>query len=273
MKQRLDVYLTVSGLVSSREKAKDRILNGDVKVNGKPVNKPGAPVDESDIVELGGEDMPYVSRGGLKLEKAVREFGIRLEGFTCVDAGASTGGFTDCMLKEGAAKVYAVDVGTDQLHESLRSDPRVVSLEKTDIRTLSPDTFGGAVDFLAADLSFISLSKAFPVFLPLLKDGGELVCLIKPQFEAGRDAVGKNGIVKDRKAHRNVLKEVTGLAFGMGFSLTGLTFSPIRGRGGNIEYLLAVSKTGITGPGITDKEAERIVDEAFLYHSQSGKGS
>ncbi|MBO4668405.1 MAG: TlyA family RNA methyltransferase [Lachnospiraceae bacterium] len=273
MKQRLDVYLTANGLVSSREKAKDRILAGDVTVNKKPVAKPGFEVGPDDVVELGGEDMRYVSRGGYKLEKALTEFGINLQGLTCIDAGASTGGFTDCMLQAGAAKVYAVDVGTAQLHESLLEDPRVISVEQTDVRTLQPDMVEGGVDFLAADLSFISLSKVLPVFLPLLKDGGQLVCLIKPQFEAGREAVGKNGIVKDRKAHKNVLTEVTNLASDMGFSITGLTFSPIRGRGGNIEYLFAGRKTGHSAPGISPKEAERIVDEAFLYHSQSGKRS
>ncbi|MBO4280702.1 MAG: TlyA family RNA methyltransferase [Lachnospiraceae bacterium] len=266
MKERLDVFLTKQGLFDSREKARNRILSGEVTVNGTPVTKPGTMVSETDGITITGEGMRYVSRAGDKLKKVLDTFGVGLTGLTCIDAGASTGGFTDCMLQSGAAKVFAIDVGTDQLHESLRRNPKVVSMEQTDIRDVTPGLLGTEADFLAADVSFVSLTKVLPAMVGLVKDGGRIACLIKPQFEAGREWIGKNGIVKDKKVHKNVIQNVLTFAEGLGIRIEGLTWSPIQGGSGNTEYLFLGTKGGDgTGAGFR-ADAERIVNEAFLYY-------
>ena len=244
-KKRLDVLLVERGLAPSREKAKALIMAGIVYVNGNKEDKAGASFDPEETgIEVRGGTLPYVSRGGLKLEKALKSFPIRLDGRTCMDIGASTGGFTDCMLQNGAAKVYAIDVGYGQLDWKLRSDPRVVCMEKTNFRYVKPEDLGEgpAPSFASVDVSFIGLDKILPPALAILTPGGEMVCLIKPQFEAGRDKVGKKGVVRDRKVHEEVIRDVTGMAAGLGFEILGLDYSPIRGPEGNIEYLMYIKK-------------------------------
>ena len=244
-KKRLDVLMTERGLSESREKAKATIMSGIVYVNGQKEDKSGSafPDDESTVIEVHGNTLPYVSRGGLKLEKAVREFGLSFEGFTCMDIGASTGGFTDCMLQNGASKVFAVDVGHGQLAWKLRNDDRVKCMEKMNIRYITPEDIGGEMlDFASVDVSFISLSKVLPPVWPLLREGAEMVCLIKPQFEAGREEVGKKGVVRDRKVHEAVIRNTAEFVLGQGFLIKGLTYSPIRGPEGNIEYLIRLGK-------------------------------
>lgn len=236
---RLDVYLTENGMCKSRTAAQSLIKNGGVSVNGKPCEKPSAEVSEGDSVEITGEQLRYVGRGGLKLEGAINAFGLDLNGLTCLDIGSSTGGFTDCMLQYGAEKVYAVDVGTDQLDEKLRSDGRVISMEQTDIRTAQLPEM---VDFVGTDVSFISLKQVIPHIFRLLKDGGRAVALIKPQFEAGKKALTKKGIVKDEKDRRRVVEDITEFARLSGFEVTGVTTSPIHGGDGNIEYLMCIEK-------------------------------
>ena len=244
-KKRLDVLMLERGLSESREKAKAMIMSGIVYVGGQKEDKAGSafPDDESTVIEVRGNTLPYVSRGGLKLEKAVREFGLSFEGFTCMDIGASTGGFTDCMLQNGAAKVFAVDVGHGQLAWKLRNDDRVKCMEKMNIRYITPEDIGGEMlDFASVDVSFISLSKVLPPVWPLLRDGAEMVCLIKPQFEAGREEVGKKGVVRDRRVHETVIRNTVEFVLGQGFLIKGLTYSPIRGPEGNIEYLIRLGK-------------------------------
>ena len=244
-KKRLDVLLVERGLAPSREKAKALIMAGIVYVNGNKEDKAGASFDPEETgIEVRGGTLPYVSRGGLKLEKALKSFPIRLDGRICIDIGASTGGFTDCMLQNGAAKVYAIDVGYGQLDWKLRSDPRVVCMEKTNFRYVKPEDLGEgpAPSFASVDVSFIGLDKILPPAMALLTPGGEMVCLIKPQFEAGRDKVGKKGVVRDRKVHEEVIRDVTGMAAELGFELLGLDYSPIRGPEGNIEYLMYIKK-------------------------------
>ena len=236
-KTRLDVYLTEQGLVSSRQKAQAVIMAGQVFVNGQRSDKPGNTVPEGAQVEVRGAEMPYVSRGGWKLEKAMKTWPIELQNAVCADIGASTGGFTDCMLQNGARKVYAVDVGYGQLDWKLRSDERVVCLERTNARYLTPEQIPEMLDFASIDVSFISLKLIFPALYTLLKPGGEVVCLIKPQFEAGRESVGKKGVVRDPAVHRQVLDAAIGYAKDNHFTVLGITFSPIRGPEGNIEYL------------------------------------
>ncbi len=236
---RLDVYLTENGLCKSRTAAQSLIKSGGVSVNGKPCEKPSYEVADSDSVEVTGEQLRYVGRGGLKLEGALKVFSLDISGMVCLDIGSSTGGFTDCMLQNGAAKVYAVDVGTDQLHEKLRKDARVISMEKTDIRTAElPE----AVDFVGTDVSFISLKAVIPHIDRLLKSGGRAVALIKPQFEAGRSALNKKGIVKDEKTRRRVVEDITEFAQQCGFRVAGIADSPIHGGDGNIEYLMCIEK-------------------------------
>lgn len=236
-KVRLDVLLTEKGLQESRQKAQATIMSGLVYVNGQRVDKPGAAVDPEADVQVRGNTLRYVSRGGLKLEKAMAVWPIELAGKICMDVGASTGGFTDCMLQNGAARVYAVDVGYGQLAWSLRSDGRVVCLERTNARYLSHEIIPEEPDFSSVDVSFISLKLILPAIADVLRDGGEAVCLIKPQFEAGREKVGKKGVVRDPAVHREVLERFLEHARDAGFAVLGLTYSPIRGPEGNIEYL------------------------------------
>ena len=242
MKKRLDVELVDRGLVQSRERAKVVIMEGLVYVNGQKSDKAGTPVKEDDRIEVRGETLRYVSRGGKKLEKAMQVFPVVLEGCTCMDIGASTGGFTDCMLQNGAVKVYAVDVGYGQLAWSLRTDERVVNLERTNIRYITEEQVPQPVDFISVDVSFISLTLVLPVAHRLLKDGAQMVCLVKPQFEAGKDKVGKKGVVRDPQIHREVILKVIDCAAELGFWVRGLDFSPIKGPEGNIEYLLFLQK-------------------------------
>ena len=237
VKKRLDVLLTERGLQESRQRAQAVIMSGEVFVNGQRVDKPGTAVAEDARIEIRGGTLPYVSRGGLKLEKAMATFPIDLHGAVCADIGASTGGFTDCMLQNGAEKVYAVDVGYGQLAWKLRSDPRVVCLERTNARYLTREQVPDALDFASVDVSFISLKLILPPLNGLLKDGGHAACLVKPQFEAGREKVGKKGVVRDPDVHLEVLEHFLDHAKESGFTVLGLTYSPIRGPEGNIEYL------------------------------------
>lgn len=241
-KERLDVLLVKRGLAESREKAKAVIMSGEVFVNGAREDKAGSMFPVSAEIKLHGAPMKYVSRGGFKLEKAVMVHGVILSGKVCMDVGSSTGGFTDCMLQNGAVKVFAVDVGTNQLAWKLRQDTRVVVMEQTNIRYVEPGDIGEAVDFVSVDVAFISLTLVLAPVIRLMKDGAELVCLIKPQFEAGREKVGKKGVVREPEVHREVIKKVADHAAGLGFELLHLDFSPIRGPEGNIEYLLHARK-------------------------------
>ncbi len=267
-KERLDVILVSRGLAASREKAKAVIMAGDVFVNGQREDKPGTAFDESKIVslEVKGDQLPYVSRGGLKLEKAMESFGLSLDGYVCMDIGASTGGFTDCMLQRGAVKVYSVDVGHGQLAWKLRSDPRVVCMEKTNFRYLTRGDIDDDLDFASVDVSFISLTKILIPARKLLKDEGEMVCLIKPQFEAGREKVGKKGVVRDPEVHKEVIAKVTDFAGIIGFSVLGLDFSPVRGPEGNIEYLLYIRKESSRNEevdGIDESTGLRLLHEVL----------
>lgn len=236
-RERLDVVLTSRGLAESRMKAQAIIMSGLVYVEHQKVDKPGTPVDPAAEIEVRGEKCPYVSRGGLKLEKALRSFGIVPEGYVCSDSGASTGGFTDCLLQQGAKKVFAIDVGYGQLDWKIRNDPRVVTMERTNIRYVTPEDLGEPLDLSVIDVSFISLRLVLPVVKTLLKPTGQVVCLIKPQFEAGKDKVGKKGVVRDPAVHQQVLEQILDAARQMGFSLRNLTFSPVKGPEGNIEFL------------------------------------
>jgi 23S rRNA (cytidine1920-2'-O)/16S rRNA (cytidine1409-2'-O)-methyltransferase len=240
---RLDVAVFERGLAETREKAKALIMAGSVYLNGQKVLKGGAAVKDTDIIEVRGAVNPYVSRGGLKLHKAVQNFGLSLEGCVCMDIGASTGGFTDCMLSNGAAKVYAIDVGYGQLAWKLRCDERVVNMERTNFRYVTHEQIPEQVDFASVDVSFISLRKILPVMRDLLMDGGRAVCLIKPQFEAGRENVGKKGVVRDRAVHESVVASITEFAVESGFNVCNVDFSPIKGPEGNIEYLMLVEKS------------------------------
>lgn len=242
-KMRLDVAVFERGLAETREKAKVLIMAGSVYLNGQKALKGGAAVKDTDIIEVRGAVNPYVSRGGLKLHKAVQNFGLSLEGCVCIDIGASTGGFTDCMLSNGAAKVYAIDVGYGQLAWKLRCDERVVNMERTNFRYVTHEQIPEQVDFASVDVSFISLRKILPVMRELLRDGGRAVCLIKPQFEAGRENVGKKGVVRDRAVHESVVASITEFAVESGFNVCNVDFSPIKGPEGNIEYLMLVEKS------------------------------
>ncbi len=263
MKERLDVLLVKRNLASSREKAKAVIMSGNVYVDGQKEDKPGTVFKEEAVIEVRGNTLPYVSRGGLKLEKALKLFTAEVEGKICTDVGSSTGGFTDCMLKNGAVKVYAIDVGKGQLDWKLRQDERVVCMEKTNIRYVKPEDIGEPVDFSSVDVSFISLRKVLLPIRNFLKDEGEIVALIKPQFEAGREKVGKKGVVRDRKVHVEVIEAVTGFAQQNGFLIEALTFSPIRGPEGNIEYLVHLRKCEGAGKVCRGIDIKATVDEAF----------
>lgn len=270
MKQRLDVILVNKGYASSRDKAKAIIMSGNVFVKGQREDKAGATFEEEGIdLLVKGNPLKYVSRGGLKLEKALKEFPITLDGCTCMDIGASTGGFTDCMLQNGAAKVYAVDVGHGQLDWKLRNDERVVCMEKTNFRYMQPDDIEDRLDFASCDVSFISLTLILPPAYELLKDGAYMVCLIKPQFEAGREKVGKKGVVRDREVHEEVVRKIVYFSRETGFKTCGLTFSPIRGPEGNIEYLLYLKKGTADGTDISDEDIVRVTEEAGSALSQT----
>lgn len=242
MKTRLDIKLVQLGLVSGRDKAKAIIMAGIVYVNGQKADKAGTEVLDEDKIELRGETLRYVSRGGLKLEKAFESFPIQVQNAICMDIGASTGGFTDCMLQNGAKKVYAIDVGYGQLAWKLRTDERVVNLERTNFRHVTKEQVTDPVNFASADVSFISLTLILPAAYPLLSDDGEMICLIKPQFEAGKGFVGKKGVVKDSQIHQDTIVKVIDFAVETGFSVLGLTFSPVKGPEGNIEYLVYLKK-------------------------------
>lgn len=243
MKERLDVLLVNRGLAPSREKAKTMIMEGNVFVNNNREDKAGSTFPDDCNIEIHGKTLQYVSRGGLKLEKAMKHFGIDLQGKICMDIGASTGGFTDCMLQNNANKVYAVDVGYGQFAWKLRQDERVVCMEKTNIRYVTPDDIDDKLDFASVDVSFISLTKVLGPARELLNDNGQMVCLIKPQFEAGKDKVGKKGVVRDRKVHLEVCEKIIDFALSNGFSVLNLEYSPIKGPEGNIEYLVYLEKT------------------------------
>ena len=269
MKERLDVILVNQGYAASREKAKAIIMSGNVYVNGQKEDKAGTSFDESKIkLEVRGSVLKYVSRGGLKLEKAMQKWSLMLENKVCMDIGASTGGFTDCMLQGGAIKVYSVDVGHGQLAWKLRNDERVVCMEQTNFRYLKPEDIGEQLDFASVDVSFISLTKILIPARNLLKCGGEMVCLIKPQFEAGRDKVGKNGVVREESTHREVIEKIVDYADSIGFCVLHLEYSPIKGPEGNIEYLIHIMKEQEVSPEemeITEQDAEirlkQIIDE------------
>ena len=242
-KRRLDHLIFEKGLAPSRERAKTMVMEGRVYFQNQKYDKPGTLMPADAKLEIRGDDMPYVSRGGLKLEKAMAVFPISLEGKTAMDIGASTGGFTDCMLQKGAAKVYSIDVGYGQLAWKLRTDPRVINLERTNVRYLTKEQVPESIDFFSVDVSFISLRLVLPVARGFLKDGGEAVCLIKPQFEAGREKVGKKGVVREKSTHKEVIDTIISFVLENGFSVKGISFSPVKGPEGNIEYLIFLKKT------------------------------
>lgn len=242
VKKRLDVLLTEQGYAESRSKAQAIIMAGLVYVDGQKADKAGISYEESVAIEVRGETCPYVSRGGWKLEKALRYFGVDPTGYVCSDSGASTGGFTDCLLQQGAKKVFAIDVGYGQLDWKIRSDERVVVMERTNIRYVTPEDLGEPLDLSVVDVSFISLRIVLPAIKELLKPEGQVLCLIKPQFEAGREKVGKKGVVRDAAIHQEVLDDFVSLANDLGFTILGLTFSPVKGPEGNIEFLGHLTK-------------------------------
>ena len=237
IKKRLDVLLTERGYADTRTKAQAIIMSGLVYVGGQKADKPGVSYEESVDIEVRSGACPYVSRGGLKLEKALRDFGVDPTGYVCSDSGASTGGFTDCLLQQGASKVFAIDVGYGQLDWKIRSDPRVVVMERTNVRYVTPEQLGEPLDLSVVDVSFISLKIVLPVIKTFLKSTGQVLCLIKPQFEAGKDKVGKKGVVREPETHKEVLDDFVALADELEFKILGLTFSPVKGPEGNIEFL------------------------------------
>ena len=288
MKTRLDVLMVERGLAESREKAKAIIMSGNVFVEDQREDKAGTTFPEDVKIEVRGHVMPYVSRGGLKLEKAIKNFDVSVEGKVCTDVGSSTGGFTDCMLQNGAVKVFAIDVGRGQLDWKLRQDPRVVCMEKTNIRYVTPEDIGEPVDFSSIDVSFISLTKVLGPIRDYLTEDGEIVALIKPQFEAGREKVGKKGVVREKSTHHEVIEKVTSYAASIGFDILEIEFSPIKGPEGNIEYLLYIEKPQ-DAQALTEiaeeadqkaeeqfeqqylalaKETVEAAHEAFLYHHE-----
>ena len=250
-KTRLDILLTQRGLAESRAKAQALIMSGQVYVDGQKADKAGAAFPDEAQLEVRGSACPYVSRGGLKLEKALTAFGVNPAGMVCSDSGASTGGFTDCLLQHGARKVFAIDVGYGQLAWSVRSDPRVIVMERTNIRYVTPEDLGEPLDLSVVDVSFISLKLVLPVIRRLLKPNGQVLCLIKPQFEAGKDLVGKKGVVRDPAVHRQVLEDFAALAGSLEFALLGMTFSPVKGPEGNVEFLAHLA-LGASTPFVPD---------------------
>ncbi len=248
VKKRLDVLLVEQGYAESRAKAQAIIMSGIVYVDGQKADKPGVSYEESVSIEVRGASCPYVSRGGLKLEKALRDFGVDPTGYVCSDSGASTGGFTDCLLQQGAKKVFAIDVGYGQLDWKIRSDPRVVVMERTNVRYVTPEQLGEPLDLSVIDVSFISLRIVLPVIKTFLKpEAGQVLCLIKPQFEAGKEKVGKKGVVRDPAVHKEVLDDFVTLTREVGFNILGLTFSPVKGPEGNIEFLAHLSLADVSG--------------------------
>ena len=248
IKKRLDVLLTERMYAETRTKAQAIIMSGNVYVNGQKADKPGVSYEETVEIEVRGAVCPYVSRGGLKLEKALRDFGVKPDGFVCSDSGASTGGFTDCLLQQGASKVFAIDVGYGQLDWKIRNDPRVVVMERTNIRNVTSEDLGEPLDLSVVDVSFIGLEIVLPAIKNLLKPGkGQVLCLIKPQFEAGKDNVGKKGVVREPKIHQMVLDNFVALVHGLGFKILGLTFSPVKGPEGNIEFLGHLTLADVEG--------------------------
>ena len=275
MKERLDVLLVEQGYAASREKAKAIIMSGSVFVNGQREDKAGSTFDPTkSTIEVKGQTLKYVSRGGLKLEKAMAQFTIGLEQKVCMDIGASTGGFTDCMLQNGASKVYSVDVGHGQLAWSLRNDERVVCMEKTNFRYLTRDDIQDDLDFASVDVSFISLSKILLPARRLLKDHGRMVCLIKPQFEAGKEKVGKKGVVREQSVHQEVIEKIYTLADILGFQILGLEYSPIKGPEGNIEYLIHIEKNPEYNEKTleyTESYVEGMLQDAIEQHVGFGR--
>ncbi len=258
IKKRLDVLLVEQGYADSRTKAQAIIMAGQVYVAGQKADKPGISYEETVELEVRGESCPYVSRGGLKLQKALRDFGVKPDGYVCSDSGASTGGFTDCLLQQGAAKVFAIDVGYGQLDWKIRSDPRVVVMERTNIRYVTPEDLGEPLDLSVIDVSFISLKIVLPAIKALLKPNGQVVCLIKPQFEAGKEKVGKKGVVREPQTHKEVLDGFVALAHELHFNILGLTFSPVKGPEGNIEFLGHLTLADVNG--ITPDTAQVVCD-------------
>ena len=257
IKKRLDVLLVERLYAETRSKAQAIIMSGNVYVNGQKADKPGTSFEETVEIEVRGAVCPYVSRGGLKLEKALRDFGVKPEGFVCSDSGASTGGFTDCLLQQGAKKVFAIDVGYGELNWKIRNDPRVVVMERTNIRYVTPEDLGEPLDLSVIDVSFIGLELVLPTIKNLLKPGqGQVLCLIKPQFEAGRENIGKNGVVRDPKIHQMVLDKFVDLVLSLGFTILGLTFSPVKGPAGNIEFLGHLTLADM--PGIVPDNADVV---------------
>ena len=256
VKKRLDVLLTEQGYADSRSKAQAIIMSGMVYVDGQKADKPGISYEESVSIEVRGAVCPYVSRGGLKLEKALRDFGVKPDGYVCSDSGASTGGFTDCLLQQGAKKVFAIDVGYGQLDWKIRSDERVVVMERTNIRYVTPEQLGEPLDLSVIDVSFIGLEIVLPTIKTLLKPTGQVLCLIKPQFEAGKENVGKKGVVRDAKIHQMVLDNFVALVDSLGFKILGLTFSPVKGPEGNIEFLGHLTLDDV--PGIRPDTADVV---------------
>lgn len=265
---RLDLKLVQLGLISGRDKAKAVIMSGIVYVNGQKADKAGIEVADDDKVEVRGETLRYVSRGGLKLEKAFSCFPINVQDAVCMDIGASTGGFTDCMLQNGARKVYAIDVGYGQLAWKLRTDERVINLERTNFRHVTSEQVVDLVHFASVDVSFISLTLILPAAYPLLAEDGEMVCLIKPQFEAGKGLVGKKGVVKDIQIHQSVIVKVIDFAIKAGFSVLGLTFSPVKGPEGNIEYLVYLKKHSQPSSEVMPEEIDQIVESSHQSLNQ-----
>ena len=258
VKKRLDVLLTERGHADTRTKAQAIIMSGLVYVDGQKADKPGVSYEESVDIEVRSGSCPYVSRGGLKLEKALRDFGVKPEGFVCSDSGASTGGFTDCLLQQGAKKVFAIDVGYGQLDWKIRSDPRVVVMERTNVRYVTPEQLGEPLDLSVIDVSFISLKIVLPVIKTFLKPTGQVLCLIKPQFEAGKEKVGKKGVVREPETHKEVLDGFVELANSLDFKILGLTFSPVKGPEGNIEFLGHLTLDD--KPGIEPDTAKVVAD-------------
>ena len=260
-KKRLDAAVFEQGFCESREKAKTLIMAGVVYVNNQKADKPGMTVKDDDTIEVRSNPLKYVSRGGLKLEKAMQSFDLRLDGFICADIGASTGGFTDCMLQNGATKVYAIDVGYGQLAWKLRTDERVVNMERTNFRYVTHEQIPEELDFCSVDVSFISLSIIVPVMRNIMKDGGKAVCLIKPQFEAGKDKVGKKGVVRDKSVHIEVVENTVNMILNNNMRVLGLDFSPVKGPEGNIEYLVYIEKSD-TPEDVSGVTAKDVVESS-----------